>query len=176
MFQSCTWPIRGTCIWPLISVLKPPSSWSSSWKCVLQIHTQSRFSCYHFLGIYTIPEWFVRSESSSVLKLIPSAQQCWPEPDTHRDRSKGVNKVYCNIFMASSPRQQNFFVIFVSPKGHRLVTKIIFVVTVSPNTEKWGILEPTTPPTQDPGYNRTIMNWTKFNPCLVIKHASLWRF
>ena len=174
MFQSCTWPIRGTCIWPLISVLKPPSSWSSSW----QSNVSSKFTFIQnsfviILGRYKIPEWFVRSESSSVLKLIPSAQQCWPEPDTHRDRSKGVNKVYCNIFMASSPRQQNFFVIFVSPKGHRLVTKIIFVVTVSPNTEKWGILEPTTPPTQDPGYNRTIMNWTRFNPCLV-RHASLW--
>ena len=50
-----------------------------------------------FLGRYKIPEWFVRSESSSVLKLIPSAQQYWPE-QSHRDRSKDVNKVYCNIF------------------------------------------------------------------------------
>ena len=173
MFQSCTWPIRGTCIWPLISVLKPPSSWSSSWQLnVSSKFTFSQNSAVIILGRYKIPEWFVRSESSLVLKLIPSAQQCWPEPDTHRDRSRDVNKVCCNIFIASLW----FFVIYMSPKSHRRVTKIIFVITVSPNTEKWGILEPTTPPTQDPEYNRTIMNWTKFNPCLVIKHASLWRF
>ena len=98
MLQSCTWPIRGTCICPLISVLKPPSSWSSSWKLIMS----SKFTFIQNSAVIIFrdefPEWFVRSESSSVLKLIPSAQQCWPEPNGHRDRSKDVNNVYCNIF------------------------------------------------------------------------------
>ena len=122
-----------------------------------------------FLGRYEIPEWFVRSESSLVLKLIPSAQQCWPEPARHRDRSKDLNKVYCNIFHG----------VIAAPTKNccdfRVTNIQTFVITVSPNTEKWGILEPTTPPTQDPEYNTTIMNWTKFNSCLV-KHALLRKF
>ena len=93
------------------------------------------------------------------------------DSQSHRDRSKDVDQVYCNIFHGVIAASTKVFVIFVSPKSNRRVRKI-FVITVSPNTEKWGILEPTTPPTQDPEYNTTIMNWTKFNPCLD-KHALL---
>ena len=123
-----------------------------------------------FLRRYEFPEWFVRSESSSVLKLIPSAQQCWPEPDTHTDRPKDVDQVYCIIFHGVIAASTKVFVIFVSPKSNRRVTKIIFVITVSPNTEKWGILEPTTPPTQDPEYNRTIITEQNSNPALLNMH------